>query len=42
MAIGDVIIKKGDVVDIMPYKSTGDSILAVTGWVKKVEKYNNG
>ena len=41
MVIGDVIIKKGDVVDVLPYISLGNNVLAGTGWVNKSEKCNN-
>ena len=36
------IIKKGDVVDVLPDTSPGYNILEGTGWTNKVEKCNNG
>ena len=35
------IIKKGNVVDVLPYSSTGNNIPEITGWVKKLDKCNN-
>ena len=42
MVIGDRTIKKIYVVGVLPYTSPGNNRLSVTGWVKKVEKCNNG
>ena len=42
MVIGYGIIKKGDVVDVLPDTSYGNNILSGTGWVKKLYKFNNG
>ena len=39
--IGYVIIKTGDVVDVLPDTSPGNNILTGNGWVKEVEKFNN-
>ena len=41
MFIGYGIIKKGDVVDVLPYTSPGNNISAGTGWAKKVDKCYN-
>ena len=42
MVIGYGIMKKGYVVDVLPYTSPGNNILVGTGWMKKVDKCNNG
>ena len=42
MVIRYVIIKNGDVVDVLPDTSPGNNILPETGCVKKVENFNNG
>ena len=42
MLIGYGIIKKGDVVDMFPYKYPGNNIPEGIVWVKKVENCNNG
>ena len=42
MFIGREIIKKGYVVDVLPDKSPDNNIPEGTGWVKKVDKCNNG
>ena len=42
MVKGYVIIKKGDMVDILPDTYPGNIIHTGTGWVKKVEKCKNG
>ena len=41
MVIGDVIIYKGDVVDVLPYTYPGYNIPSGNSWVKKVDKCNN-
>ena len=42
MVIGYGIIKKGYVVDVLPYKSTGNNITAGNSSEKKVDKCNDG
>ena len=42
MVIGYGIIKKTYVVDVLIDKFPGNNILTGTGWVKKVDKCNNG
>ena len=42
MVIVDGITNKGDMVDVLIYKSPGNNIPEGTGWVKEVDKFNNG
>ena len=41
MVIGDAIINKGYVVGVLPDTFPGNNIPVGTGWVKRVEKWNN-